>query len=124
MAHEFDFTQYDIHTKPFTLKDTSLPGRIVDIIDGDSIVVILPVFNNYYKYNIRIDGIDTCEIKSHNIQNKNLALQARLEILCLVTNEQHTDITITRNDIKQVLNDKVYIVYLNCKDFDKYVQID
>ena len=116
----YDFSCYDIHTQPFTLNGQFIPCRLVDIIDGDSLVVILPVFNNYYKYHIRINGIDTCEIKSHNIQNKNLALQARLEILCLITNEQHTDTSITRNDIKTSLNNQVYILYLDCKDFDKY----
>lgn len=123
-----NFKNYDINTQEFTLTGKFLPARLVDIIDGDSLVVILPVFDSYYKYHVRINGIDTCEIKSKNQDNKILALQARLELLCLITQSKTTnttqkqeyDINITRTDIKRILNESVFLVYLECKEFDKY----
>lgn len=138
LSKEYDFKNYDINTSEFTLDGSFLPGRLVDIIDGDSLVIILPVFDSYYKYHVRINGIDTCEIKSKNQDNKILALQARLELLCLITQDtnkttntdtnktttpnqkQEYDINITRTDIKRILNESVFLVYLECKDFDKY----
>lgn len=114
-----NFKDYDIHTTEFTLNGSFLPGRLVDIIDGDSVVVILPVFNNYYKYHVRINGIDTCEIKSKNDTNKTLALKARCELLKLVT-KQEFDINISKPEIKSVLDKEVLVVYLDCKEFDKY----
>lgn len=124
LSKEYDFKNYDINTSEFTLDGSFLPGRLVDIIDGDSLVIILPVFNSYYKYHVRINGIDTCEMKSKNQDNKTLALQARLELLCLITQgtnqEQEYDINITRTDIKRILNESVFLIYLECKDFDKY----
>jgi endonuclease YncB( thermonuclease family) len=129
LSKEYNFKNYDIHTSEFTLRGSFLPGRLVDIIDGDSLVIILPVFDSYYKYHVRINGIDTCEMKSKNQDNKTLALQARLELLCLITQDTNThtnpntnqyDINITRTDIKKILNESVFLVYLECKDFDKY----
>lgn len=120
--HLDNLKKYDINTQEFTLSEKFLPGRLVDIIDGDSLVIILPVFNSYYKYHVRVNGIDTCEIKSKNQDNKTLALQARLELLNLITQntQQEYNINITRTDIKRILNESVFLVYLECKDFDKY----
>ena len=112
--NEYNFNNYDINTSEFTLDGSFIPGRLVDIIDGDSLVIILPVFNSYYKYHVRINGIDTCEMKSKNQDNKILALKARLELLCLITQDtkQEYDINITRTDIKRILNESVFLVYL------------
>lgn len=116
---QHDFAKYDIKTPEFTLNGTCTKGRLVDIIDGDSLSIILPLFNNYYRYNVRINGIDTCELKSKNQENKTLALQARSCLLKLVTAKDHP-ITLSRQEIKQILNENVFVVYLKCLDFDKY----
>ena len=68
---------------------------------------------------MRINGIDTCELKSKNQENKTLALQARSCLLKLVTGKDHP-ITLSRQEIKQILNENVFVVYLKCLDFDKY----
>jgi endonuclease YncB( thermonuclease family) len=114
-----DFAKYDIKTPEFTLNGTCTNGRLVDIIDGDSLSIILPVFDNYYRYSVRINGIDTCELKSKNQENKTLALQARSCLLKLVTGKDHPT-TLSRQEIKQILNENVFVVYLKCLDFDKY----
>jgi endonuclease YncB( thermonuclease family) len=116
---QHDFSKYDIKTPEFTLNGTCTIGRLVDIIDGDSLSIILPVFNNYYRYSVRINGIDTCELKSKNQENKTLALQARSCLLKLVTGTDYP-ITCSRQEIKQILNKNVFLVYLNCLNFDKY----
>jgi len=64
MQVEIDFTGCSIHTPEFTLNGLNTKGRLVNIIDGDSVSIVLPVFNNFYKYNIRLSGIDTCEMRS------------------------------------------------------------
>jgi endonuclease YncB( thermonuclease family) len=114
-----DFAKYDIKTPEFTLNGTCTNGRLVDIIDGDSLSIILPVFDNYYRYSVRINGIDTCELKSKNQENKTLALQARSCLLKLVTGKDYST-TLSRQEIKQILNENVFVVYLKCLDFDKY----
>lgn len=117
--NKIDFATYDISTPEFTLKEMRLHGRLVDIIDGDSLVVILPILDGFYKYHVRINGIDTCEIKSKMEENKRLALMARTEILNLVT-KQDFGYDTDRKMIQEKLNQDVYIIYLECGDFDKY----
>lgn len=116
---EFDFTRCSIHTPQFTLRGLNTPGRLVDIIDGDSVSIVLPVFNNFYKYNIRLSGIDTCEMRSKNEKCRNLAIKARDKLLELVTvgNEIHRE---TRHEIHEILDKDVVIVFVECLDFDKY----
>lgn len=114
-----EFKQYDINTSHFSLCNLNLIGRIVNIIDGDSLNIILPVFNNYYKFNIRLNGIDTCEIKSKIEDNKKKALKARISILNLLTNHNYPE-TLTKNDIKDILDKDVILVWVECLNFDKY----
>ena len=114
------FEDYDITTPQFTLRGRFIPCRIVDVIDGDSIVVVLSLFNHFYKYHVRINGVDTCETRSHNPENRTLALRARCRVLGLITGNEYNDITIPKTTIKDILNNTVYIAYLDCKDFDKY----
>lgn len=116
-----EFSKYNFdNTNEFTLNGTSLKGRLVDIIDGDSLIIILPLFGSYYKYNVRIMGIDTCEIKSKNEANKRLALEARCELLRLVTNDWSYISSIPKNDIRKIVDTSLIIVDLQCYDFDKY----
>lgn len=117
--HLEEFKKYDIHTPHFSLCNLNLIGRLVDIIDGDSLAIILPVFNNYYKYNIRLSGIDTCEMKSKNIENKQKALIARTALLNLVMDGNYP-ITLTKKEIQHILDKDTVFVWVECLEFDKY----
>jgi endonuclease YncB( thermonuclease family) len=114
-----EFKQYDINTPYFTLCNLNLIGRVVNIIDGDSLSIILPIFNNYYKFNIRLNGIDTCEIKSKHEETKKKALKARISILNLITNQNYSE-TLTKHEIKDILDKYVILVWVECLNFDKY----
>lgn len=114
-----EFENYGINTPHFTLCNLNLVGRLVDVIDGDSLSIILPIFNNYYRYNIRLNGIDTCEMKSKNEETKKKALKARISILNLVTNENYSE-TLTKKEIKNILDENIILVWVECLEFDKY----
>ena len=114
-----EFENYGIHTPYFTLCNLNIVGRLVDVIDGDSLSIILPIFNNYYKYNIRLNGIDTCEMKSKNEETKKKALKARISILNLVTNENYSE-NLTKKEIKNILDKNIILVWVECLEFDKY----
>lgn len=124
-----DFSKYNIHTQKFSLRGLCTQGRIVDIIDGDSLSIILHIFDSYYKFNVRINGIDTCELKSKNELNKDLAHKARMAVLCIITGkleefeelEEFEDTRIlSKKEMQNVLDKEVFMVYLECLDFDKY----
>ena len=124
-----DFSTCSFNTKAFSLNGYNTKGRLVDIIDGDSLHIVLPMNFSikeqtkdslyFYKYNIRLFGIDTCELKSKNDENKKLGIQARNKLLELVLNKGY-DKDVSKKDIKEILENNIVIVFVECLDFDKY----
>jgi endonuclease YncB( thermonuclease family) len=116
-----DFNNHDINnTSYFSLNGIKTYARLIDVYDGDTIICILPFFNNFYKFHVRLNDLDTCEIKSKNEELKNLALLARHKILDLVCKDNKLDLHCTRKEIQNYLSEDVYTVWLECLSFDKY----
>ena len=117
------FKKYDNSTTPqFSLNGQKLFGRVVSLYDGDTLTVALNVFSGIYKFNIRMSGIDTCEIKSKNEKNKELACFARSRLLSLITGKDTSETCLwnNRKKINDNLNKNMYFVLVECLDFDKY----
>jgi|Laugrespbdmm15sd_2_1035082.scaffolds.fasta_scaffold00147_10 endonuclease YncB( thermonuclease family) len=115
--------KYDISTPFFSLQNINTYGRLVDIYDGDTMKIILPVMGTYFKFNVRLNGIDTCEIKSHNIENKNKAIKARNRICEMIEtiHGNYADAKLeTHKEIKEYLNSITCIIFVKCYKFDKY----
>ena len=113
-----DWLKYNYNTTTkFSLKNTECYCRVVQIHDGDTITVVLPLLNNFYKFSVRLNGIDTCEIKSENEANQILAQKAKNRLIELVT------LTKPDVDIKDYLLANVVLVYIKCNDFDKYGRV-
>jgi len=68
-----------INTKPFVAPITK--GRVIKVYDGDTITVAakLPktLESPLYRFSVRLNGIDTPELKTKNEVEKRVALQAR-----------------------------------------------
>jgi endonuclease YncB( thermonuclease family) len=82
---EFELYNYS-NTPYFTLNNTCTYARLVDIHDGDTITVIIFIFNHPFKFHLRLAGIDTCEINNKHSELKIKAMQARNRVLQLATN--------------------------------------
>lgn len=121
-----NWNNYNYNNTPFfSLKGLESYGRVVQIHDGDTLTAILPLHNSFYKFSIRLAGIDTCEITSKNTSNKNLAIAARKKLFQLITKkekeeEETEDKEEEDANIKAYLNNNICIVYIKCLDFDKY----
>jgi len=102
------------NTPSFSLQNLECYCRVVKIHDGDTFTIILPVFNSFYRFSVRLIDIDTCEIKSVNPTCKMIAMNARKRLFELVTKQTSSDLS------DKFLSDNVYLVYIKCKDFDKY----
>jgi endonuclease YncB( thermonuclease family) len=110
---------YD-NTDEFTFNGLKMVGRVVNIHDGDTMNVILPVFDtNLCRFSIRLNGIDTCEIKSKDKVLQDNALKARDRVFELLTNNKVN----TKNDIKKLLESEVYLVWVECLNKDKYGRV-
>ncbi len=95
-------------------------ARVVDIYDGDTCTVIIYYSSKYIKYNVRLYGIDTCELKSKKDKNKEFAYKARHRLYNLITNKNLEFYECKRTEIRKILNEDVYLVNLDILSLDKY----
>jgi endonuclease YncB( thermonuclease family) len=121
MEQKFINSNYN-STPFFTLNGKKMYCRVVNVYDGDTITVVLNIFDGFYKFSVRMNGIDTCEIKSKNEKNKELACFARSRLISLITDKDisETSLLKDRRTINNFLNKNVYCVWIECLDFDKY----
>lgn len=103
------FQHHGKHTPFFSLKGLKTYARVVGIHDGDTLTAVFPFYGNYYKFNIRLRGIDTCELRSRNIQIKAIAEKARDRLTSLITGQDTFD-----------FESQVCLIHLSCHEFDKY----
>jgi len=115
----FATATYD-NTPLFSLMGLKTWGRLVDAYDGDTLKVILPLGEKLYRFNVRLYGIDTCEMKSKNPLAKQKAIQARDRILELATNSKQIPSFSSKKDLQQWLGQNLTMVYVDCLEMDKY----
>jgi micrococcal nuclease len=89
----------DSNVKEFSFEGETKTAKVVSVYDGDTIKVVFPVMQNLFKFNCRITGVDTPEIRTRNKEEKEMGLKVRDELR------------------KKILNK---VVKLDCGDFDKY----
>jgi endonuclease YncB( thermonuclease family) len=107
---------------PFSIEGLEAYARVLDIYDGDTIQVALNVGGRCNRYNVRMQGIDTCEMKSKNDMIKKRSIKARNTLLSLITGDDTIDLyeNFKRQSIRDRLKKDVYLVYLECGQFEKY----
>jgi endonuclease YncB( thermonuclease family) len=111
----------------FSLCSLTLKGKIVEVYDGDTCKIVLPLQNSLYKFTCRLNGIDAPEMKPKkdkpNRENEILlAKKARNELLKLIipNNSLFDDIDIKKEDITLELEKNKKLVIVKCLEFDKY----
>lgn len=110
-------------TTPFSFNNKNFEVRVIDIYDGDTCTVVFKIMKEYYSFKIRLANIDTSELKSQNEQTKQLAYKARARLFELITGFRLVDINISRKEMRNILNEKVYKIKLVCGNFEKYGRI-
>ena len=111
-----EFLKYGSNTPIFSLSGLQTYARVIDIHDGDTIKLVIKYKDEFFKFTVRINGIDTCEIDSNNIKLREKATEARNKIIKSICNKEFT----TNKDLKKILENEVYLVQIMCHDFDKY----
>tara|TARA_X000000368_G_C22588760_1_gene518421 strand:- start:37 stop:465 length:429 start_codon:yes stop_codon:yes gene_type:complete len=93
----WDMVNSDV--KEFSFEGEEKEAKVVDVYDGDTIKVVFPVQGKLYKFNCRIQHVDTPEIRTRNKLEKTYGLKVR-----------------------DLLREKILgkIVLIVCDDFDKY----
>lgn len=83
----------------FSLNGLSYIAKVVKVYDGDTITVVFKFNDAFFKWNCRLIGIDTPELKTTNKSEKEIGIKAR-------------------DYLKSLIMDK--IVKIKCGEFDKY----
>lgn len=111
----------------FSLCGLTLKGKIVEVYDGDTCKIVLPLQNCLYKFTCRLSGIDAPEMKPRKDKpNRDaeiiLAKKARQELLKLIipNNSAFDNTEIKKEDIFVELEKNKKLVIVKCLEFDKY----
>jgi micrococcal nuclease len=83
----------------FTLEGQTHTAKVVDVYDGDTITIAFPFHGCMYKWKCRLSGVDTPELRTSNLKEKEFGYKVRDEL---------------RNKIMNQL------VTVECGEFDKY----
>lgn len=95
----------DENTPEFTLNDKYFLCKVVDVYDGDTCKVVFRYKGEYNKWNVRMCGYDSPEIRiSKNANNR--------EHLKKIGND-------AKNHLIELFNKKE-LLYIKCGSFDKY----
>lgn len=87
------------NTQLLSLNGLKTKGKIVYIYDGDTMHIVFKKFGHYYRWNCRIIGVDTPELRTKNKSEKELGYKVK-EI-------------VEENFLNRIVN-------IHCYDFDKY----
>lgn len=83
----------------FSLNDVETLAKVVSVYDGDTVKLIFPLHSTMYKWNCRISGVDTPELRTKCELEKNFGYEVRDKLR------------------EKILNK---IVKVRCGHFDKY----
>jgi micrococcal nuclease len=102
-------------TIPFVVPITG--GQVVKVYDGDTITIAakLPYSNSpLYRFSVRLNGIDTPEIKCKNDDERSVAIEARNKLSDMIMNKHVTLKNVASEKYGRVLAD-VYLgdIHLN-----------
>lgn len=113
-----DWTKATIDTPLFSLKDTKTGARVVSVYDADTITVVIPFAGSFSKFNIRLYGIDTPEMKSKVAEVRDKAIKARERVINLITSGKSANVS--KKELQTYLTANITLVYIECFEQDKW----
>ena len=87
------------NTEYMSMENNTYQAKIVYIYDGDTMHVVFKEFGKYFRWNCRISGVDTPELRTKNLREKEMGYKVR-------------------DELRKLFMDK--IVKIKCGEFDKY----
>ncbi len=116
----------DKDVKKFSLYNRIFETKIVNCYDADTCKAVFNFKDELCKFNCRLSGLDTPEMRPSR-KNKNREIEkktAKYARNYLVNEITDIDIDLLKNytkkEIQNLINKHKKLVYIKCKDFDKY----
>lgn len=106
----------------FTLDGLNTKCKVLDVYDGDTVTVAIELNGfGFVKFNCRLFGIDTAEMRGGTVETKNNAVTARNTLIHLLTGiEIPDDHKLTRPEIRNRINQSKNLVDCIFGEMDKY----
>jgi endonuclease YncB( thermonuclease family) len=110
----------------FSLNGQTILGKVVEIYDGDTCKIILAINNNLQKFNCRLLGLDTPEMKPPiNKPNRETEIlnahKCRNRLIQLTTScDCQIDSILKKTEVNTLLKSNKLIFTVKCHEFDKY----
>lgn len=101
-------------------------GKVVEVYDGDTCKIVLVINEKLEKYNCRLKGLDTPEMKPPiSKENRNVEIanahKCRNRLLQLVTDcSCSIETVIPKKECVKLLDGNTKIIKVECFEFDKY----
>lgn len=105
------------NTPELTLEGTKTWAKVLSVYDGDTMTVALPIRNSVFKFQLRINGIDTPEMKG---PHKTQAYAARNRLCQLAGLSISLDDMSTSKQLQTILEATPTFVWVVCGAPDKY----
>jgi endonuclease YncB( thermonuclease family) len=102
----------------FSLQGVKTQARVVSIYDADTMTIVMPFAGKFCKFNLRLYGIDTPEMKSKNTEVRDKAIKAKERVIRLITDGK--TMATSRKDLQMYLSSNITLVYIECFDQDKW----
>ena len=109
-----------LNTQRFSLEGKKCWSKLVDIIDGDTIEVIMGMEHDYWRFRIRIRGIDTEELRGGSEEERDLAVAAHKRVTELCCGNE---IECNRVDIRKYLLEHDIFLWVICGPFDDFGRV-
>ena len=119
-----------------TIKNSDIPlmslngittiGKVVEMYDGDTCKIVLLNNNKLEKYNCRLLGLDTPEMKPPlTKENRDVEIfnahKCRNRLLQLITScSCNIDSIINKKDCVKLIDTNTKVIKVECYEFDKY----
>jgi len=97
--HYVNWSKVDEHTPELSFRGMRMMCKVVSVYDGDTIKVVFPLMGRLYKWNCRVDGVDTPELRTRCALEKEFGY-------------------FVRDKLREKILNKV--IYIECGKFDKY----
>tara|TARA_B100000795_G_C22797927_1_gene440323 strand:+ start:208 stop:708 length:501 start_codon:yes stop_codon:yes gene_type:complete len=106
------------NTELFTLNNINTYAKVVHIVDGDTINIVIKLYDNYCKLKLRLNNIDTCETRGNkNEETRNKGILAKNRLYNLITSKDNY------NDMKSDIENNTYIIWVKLYKYDKYGRV-
>ena len=103
-----NWDKYDNNTPMMSFEGETKEAKIVSVYDGDTVKVVFPIYykvrginviGKFMKWNCRLEGVDTPELRTRDKKEKEYGYLVRDELRKIILNR---------------------VVNINCGKFDKY----